>query len=58
AQMVPFDSIQFRGNYTNTTQISEAVAKRAGEKGAKYYHITRQWEGKGNNMTISADLYK
>ncbi|MEQ9943591.1 DUF1471 family protein YdgH [Pectobacterium aroidearum] len=58
AQMVPFDSIQFRGNYTNGTQISEAVAKRAGEKGAKYYHVTRQWEGKGNNMTISADLYK
>ncbi|WP_409158419.1 DUF1471 family protein YdgH [Pectobacterium sp. B2J-2] len=58
AQMVPFDSIKFRGNYTNMTQVSEAVAKRAGEKGAKYYHITRQWEGKGNNMTISADLYK
>ncbi|MEH0832617.1 DUF1471 family protein YdgH [Pectobacterium cacticida] len=58
AQMVPFDSIQFRGNYANGTQISEAVAKRAGEKGAKYYHITRQWEGKGNNVTISADLYK
>ncbi|QRN36193.1 DUF1471 family protein YdgH [Pectobacterium brasiliense] len=58
AQMVPFDSIKFRGNYTNMTQVSEAVAKRAGEKGAKYYHITRQWEGKGNNLTISADLYK
>nr|WP_113865174.1 DUF1471 family protein YdgH [Brenneria salicis]NMN91704.1 uncharacterized protein DUF1471 [Brenneria salicis ATCC 15712 = DSM 30166]RBP65762.1 uncharacterized protein DUF1471 [Brenneria salicis ATCC 15712 = DSM 30166]RLM31804.1 hypothetical protein BHG07_03105 [Brenneria salicis ATCC 15712 = DSM 30166] len=58
AQMAPFDSIQFRGNYTNMTAVSEAVAKRAAQKGAKYYHITRQWEGKGNNMTISADLYK
>ncbi|MEH2921347.1 DUF1471 family protein YdgH [Samsonia erythrinae] len=58
AQMVPFDSIQFRGNYSSMTQVSEAVAKRAADKGAKYYHITRQWEGKGNNLTISADLYK
>ncbi|RLM22858.1 hypothetical protein BIY29_11545 [Brenneria alni] len=58
AQMVPFDSITFRGNYTNMTEVSEAVAKRAGKKGAKYYHITRQWQDKGTNMTISADLYK
>ncbi|EAV2789339.1 DUF1471 domain-containing protein, partial [Salmonella enterica] len=27
-------------------------------KGAKYYHITRQWQERGNNITISADLYK
>ncbi|KAB7866493.1 DUF1471 domain-containing protein, partial [Salmonella enterica subsp. enterica serovar Newport] len=26
--------------------------------GAKYYHITRQWQERGNNITISADLYK
>ncbi|EHL8476012.1 YdgH/BhsA/McbA-like domain containing protein, partial [Salmonella enterica] len=24
----------------------------------KYYHITRQWQERGNNITISADLYK
>ncbi|EIX0164802.1 DUF1471 domain-containing protein, partial [Salmonella enterica subsp. enterica serovar Kentucky] len=23
-----------------------------------YYHITRQWQERGNNITISADLYK
>lgn len=58
AQMVPFDSISFRGNYNSMPEVSQAVAKRAAQKGAKYYHITKQWEGNGNNMTISADLYK
>ncbi len=58
AQMVPFDSIKFTGNYGNMTEISYQVAKRAAQKGAKYYHITRQWSESGNNMTISADLYK
>ncbi|EGZ1377773.1 TPA: DUF1471 domain-containing protein, partial [Escherichia coli] len=24
----------------------------------KYYHITRQWQERGNNLTVSADLYK
>lgn len=58
AQMVPFDSIKFTGNYGSMTEISYQVAKRAAQKGAKYYHITRQWSESGNNMTISADLYK
>ena len=58
AKMVPFDSIKFTGNYPNMTEISYQVAKRAAKKGAKYYHITRQWQERGNNMTISADLYK
>ncbi|QTF08398.1 DUF1471 domain-containing protein [Brenneria izadpanahii] len=58
AQMVPFDSITFRGNYTTSPAVSEAVAKRAAQKGAKYYHITKQWQGNGTNMTISADLYR
>ena len=58
AQMVPFDSIKFTGNYGNMTEISYQVAKRAAKKGAKFYHITRQWQERGNNMTISADLYK
>ncbi|ESF60430.1 YdgH/BhsA/McbA-like domain containing protein, partial [Salmonella enterica] len=46
------------GNYGNMTEISYQVAKRAAKKGAKYYHITRQWQERGNNITISADLYK
>ncbi|MCI1898736.1 MAG: DUF1471 family protein YdgH [Enterobacter sp.] len=58
AQMVPFDSIKFTGNYGNMTEVSYQVAKRAQKKGAKYYHITRQWQERGNNVTISADLYK
>ncbi|MCS2154403.1 DUF1471 family protein YdgH [Scandinavium goeteborgense] len=58
AQMVPFDDVQFTGNYGNMTEISYQVAKRAAKKGAKYYHITRQWQERGGNMTISADLYK
>lgn len=58
AQMLPFASIKFSGNYNNITQISHQVAKRAHKKGAKYYHITRQWQGRGDNVTISADLYK
>lgn len=56
--MTPFDSITFRGNFSGTTDVSEAVAKRAADKGAKYYHITKQSFNKGSNMTISADLYK
>lgn len=42
--MVPFDSIKFSGNYGNMTEVSYQVAKRAAKKGAKYYHITRQWQ--------------
>ncbi len=47
AQMVPFDNIQFTGNYGNMTEISYQTAKRAAKKGAKYYHITRQWQERG-----------
>lgn len=58
AQMIPFTSIKFTGNYSNMTEVSYQVAKRAAKKGAKYYHVTRQWQEHGNNVTISADLYK
>ncbi|MCS1303400.1 DUF1471 domain-containing protein, partial [Escherichia coli] len=27
-------------------------------KGAKYHHITRQWQERGKNLPVSADLYK
>ncbi len=50
AMMVPFDSIKFSGNYGNMTEVSYQVAKRAAKKGAKYYHITRQWQERGNNL--------
>ncbi|STW36341.1 protein ydgH [Klebsiella pneumoniae] len=33
AQMVPFDNIQFTGNYGNMTEISYQTAKRAAKKG-------------------------
>lgn len=59
AQMVPFDSITFTGHFSSMTDMSEQVAKRAADKGAKYYHITRQWQNKsGGNLTVSADLFK
>ncbi len=58
AQMVPFDSVKFTGNYGSSTEISYQVAKRAAKKGAKYYHVTRQWQENGGNITISADLFK
>lgn len=60
AQMVPFDSVTFTGHFNSTTAVSTEVARRAAKKGAKYYHITRQWQQNqsGSNLTISADLFK
>jgi len=59
AQMQPFDSVTFTGHFGTPTEISEAVGRAAIEKGAKYYHITRQWSNQsGGNLTISADLFK
>ncbi|XBS68191.1 DUF1471 family protein YdgH [Acerihabitans sp. KWT182] len=60
AEMVPFDSVTFTGHFSSSTDVSEQVASRAAKKGAKYYHITRQWEqnASGGNLTVSADLYK
>nr|WP_310616838.1 DUF1471 family protein YdgH [Pantoea cypripedii] len=59
AQMQPFDSVTFTGHFGSPTEVSEEVAKRAGEKGAKYYHVTRQWQNQsGGNLTVSADLFK
>ncbi len=38
---------------------AEEVAKRAADKGAKYYHVTRQWQNQsGGNLTVTADLFK
>ncbi|WP_159566310.1 DUF1471 family protein YdgH [Budvicia diplopodorum] len=57
-KMTPFDSITFTDNFSNSTDMSEQIAKRAHKKGAKFYHITRQWEINGGNVTVTADLYK
>ncbi|MCP1436765.1 hypothetical protein J3D56_000201 [Erwinia persicina] len=59
AQMQPFDSVTFTGHFGTPTEISDAVGRAAIEKGAKYYHITRQWSNQsGGNLTVSADLFK
>jgi len=59
AQMQPFDSISFTGHFSTPTEISEEVGKRAIAKGAKYYHVTREWSNQsGGNLTVSADLFK
>lgn len=59
AQMQPFDTVTFTGHFSTPTEISEEVGKRAIAKGAKYYHVTRQWSNQsGGNLTISADLFK
>ncbi len=42
----------------NSPEVSYQVAKRAAEKGAKYYHITREWQSNGGTVTITADLFK
>ncbi|MGV3345725.1 DUF1471 family protein YdgH [Enterobacteriaceae bacterium LUAb1] len=59
AIMQPFDSVTFSGHFSTPVEVSDAIAKRAAQKGAKYYHITRQWQNQsGGNTTISADLFK
>ncbi|ADP12629.1 conserved uncharacterized protein [Erwinia sp. Ejp617] len=59
AQMQPFDSITFTGHFSTPTEVSEEVGRRAIAKGAKYYHVTRQWSNQsGGNLTVSADLFK
>ncbi|OSN10951.1 hypothetical protein AU512_05370 [Lonsdalea iberica] len=58
AQMVPFDSVSIRGRFSTPTEMTEAIAKRAADKGAKYYHITKEWQDNADRYTISADLYK
>lgn len=57
-KMTPFDSITFSNNFNNSRDMAEQIAKRTAEKGGKYYHITRQWEGRGNRVTVTADIFK
>ena len=59
AQMQPFDSVTFTGHFSTPTEVSHEVAKRAAAKGAKFYHVTRQWQNQsGGNLTVTADLFK
>jgi hypothetical protein len=59
AQMQPFDTVTFTGHFGSPTEISEEVAKRAADKGAKFYHVTRQWQNQsGGNLTVTADIFK
>ncbi len=59
AQMQPYDSITFTGHFSTPTEISQEVGRRAIDKGAKYYHVTRQWSNQsGGNLTVSADPFK
>lgn len=59
AKMVPFDTIKFKGYYATEQEISFNAAKKAAEKGAKYYHISRIAEdSRGPNKTIYVDLYR
>ena len=59
AQMTPFDTVTLTAHFGNPTEISTAIARRAADKGAKYYHITRQWQNQsGGNLTVTAELFK
>ncbi|MCU5775607.1 DUF1471 family protein YdgH [Erwiniaceae bacterium BAC15a-03b] len=59
AQMQPFDSVTFTGHFSTPTEVSHEVARRAADKGAKFYHVTRQWQNQsGGNLTVTADLFK
>ncbi|WP_241591095.1 DUF1471 family protein YdgH [Rosenbergiella epipactidis] len=59
AQMTPFDTVTITAHFGNPTEMSTAIARRAADKGAKYYHITRQWQNQsGGNLTVTAELFK
>ncbi|WP_029685498.1 DUF1471 family protein YdgH [Tatumella saanichensis] len=59
AQMTPFSSVTITDHFGTPTEISEAIARSAADKGAKYYHITRQWQNQsGGNLTVTAELFK
>lgn len=58
AQMTPFDSITLTAHFATPVEMSEAIANRAEGKGAKYFHIIRQWQNQsGGNLTVTAELF-
>ena len=59
AQMTPFTTVTITDHFGTPTEISDAIARRAADKGAKFYHITRQWQNQsGGNLTVTAELFK
>ncbi|GAA0521265.1 DUF1471 family protein YdgH [Tatumella terrea] len=59
AQMTPFDTVTITGHFGTPTEVSDAIGRRAAETGAKFYHITRQWQNQsGGNLTVTAELFK
>lgn len=59
AQMTPFDTVTITGHFGTPTEVSDAIGRRAADKGAKFYHITRQWQNQsGGNLTVTAELFK
>lgn len=59
AKMTPFDTVTITAHFGNPSLMSQAIARRAADKGAKFYHITRQWQSNsGGNMTVTAELFK
>lgn len=59
AQMTPFATVTTTGHFGTPTEISDAIGRLAADKGAKFYHITRQWQNQsGGNLTVTAELFK
>ncbi|WP_294906663.1 DUF1471 family protein YdgH [Tatumella sp. UBA2305] len=59
AQMTPFGTVTITDHFGTPTEMSEAIGRLAAAKGAKYYHITRQWQNQsGGNLTVTAELFK
>lgn len=58
AQMFSFDTITLTAHFATPVEITETIANRAAEKGAKYFHIVRQWQNNsGGNLTVTAELF-
>ncbi len=59
AQMTPFGTVTVTDHFGTPTEMSETIGRLAAAKGAKFYHITRQWQNQsGGNLTVTAELFK
>ncbi len=59
AQMTPFTTITLTDHFGTPVEVSDAVGRMAADKGAKYFHIVRQWQNQsGGNLTVTAELFK
>jgi hypothetical protein len=58
AKMTPFDTLTLTAHFATPVEMSETIANHAAEKGAKYFHIVRQWQNQsGGNLTVTAELF-